>query len=140
MSKVRNVLFIMCDQFRADHLGCAGHPTLQTPNLDRLASRGVRFERAYVQSAVCGPSRMSYYTGRYMASHGATWNRVPLSIGKWTIADYLKPLGMQAVLAGKTHVLPDAEGLQRFGIEAGSALGALLREGGFRTQIGRAHV
>ncbi|HUN53314.1 MAG TPA: alkaline phosphatase family protein [Candidatus Sulfotelmatobacter sp.] len=132
MGKVRNVLFIMCDQFRADHLGCAGHPTLQTPHLDRLAARGVRFERAYVQSAVCGPSRMSYYTGRYMASHGATWNRVPLSIGEWTIADYLRPLGLDAVLAGKTHVLPDIEGLDRFGIEAGSALGALLREGGFR--------
>ena len=41
--------------------------------------RGVLFPRAYVQSGVCGPSRMSYYTGRYMFSHGATWNRVPLS-------------------------------------------------------------
>ncbi|HYM30713.1 MAG TPA: alkaline phosphatase family protein [Candidatus Cybelea sp.] len=132
MAKVRNVLFIMCDQFRADHLGCAGHPTLRTPNLDRLASRGVRFERAYVQSGVCGPSRMSYYTGRYMMSHGATWNRVPLSLAEWTIADYLRPARMDAVLAGKTHVLPDTEGMERLGIEAGSALGALLREGGFR--------
>lgn len=132
MGRARNVLFIMCDQFRADHLGSAGHPTLATPNLDGLAARGVRFDRAFVQSGVCGPSRMSFYTGRYMASHGATWNRVPLNVGEWTMADYLKPAGLQAVLAGKTHVLPDTAGLERFGIEAGSALGVLLREGGFR--------
>ena len=49
MSK-RNVLFIMCDQLRFDYLGCAGHRTLQTPNIDALAARGVRFTRAYVQS------------------------------------------------------------------------------------------
>ncbi len=55
----------MADQLRWDHLGCAGHPYLKTPNIDALARRGVRFDRAYVTSGVCGPSRMSYYTGRY---------------------------------------------------------------------------
>ena len=80
MGKVKNVLFIMCDQLRADHLSCAGHPHLKTPAIDALAARGVRFPRAYVQSGVCGPSRMSFYTGRYVSSHGATWNRVPLSL------------------------------------------------------------
>ena len=66
MGKAKNVLFIMCDQLRWDYLSCAGHPTLQTPNIDGLAKRGVRFTRAYVQSPICGPSRMSFYTGRYM--------------------------------------------------------------------------
>jgi arylsulfatase A-like enzyme len=131
MGKIRNVLFIMCDQMRADHMSCAGHPHLQTPALDALARRGVLFPNAFVQSAVCGPSRMSYYTGRYMFSHGATWNRVPLSVREKTIGDYLRPTGMTAALAGKTHVLPDAEGLERFGIEGGSALSALLQTGGF---------
>ncbi|WP_374443165.1 alkaline phosphatase family protein [Stella sp.] len=133
MAAVRNILFVMCDQLRADHLGVAGHPHLETPNLDALARRGVRFERAYVQSGVCGPSRMSFYTGRYMFSHGATWNRVPLSVRERTIGDHLRPSGMRVALAGKTHVLPDADGLQRYGIEAGSALDALLREGGFES-------
>ena len=132
MSKVRNVLFIMCDQLRADHLGRAGHPTLQTPNLDRLAAQGVRFENAFVQSGVCGPSRMSYYTGRYVLSHGATWNRVPLSVHEWTIGDYLKPAGLAAVLAGKTHMVPDTEAMERLDLNGGSALAALLRQGGFR--------
>ena len=72
----------MCDQLRWDYLSCAGHPTLKTPNIDALAARGVRFTRAYVQSPICGPSRMSFYTGRYMHSHGSTWNGVPLKVGE----------------------------------------------------------
>ena len=71
MGKVRNILFIMCDQLRWDYLSCAGHPRLATPHIDRLAAQGVRFANAFVQAPVCGPSRMSYYTGRYVASHGA---------------------------------------------------------------------
>ena len=101
MGKVKNVLFIMCDQLRADHLSCAGHPHLETPHIDGLARRGVLFPRAYVQSGVCGPSRMSYYTGRYMMSHGATWNRVPLSLREKTIGDYLRLAGLRVALAGQ---------------------------------------
>ena len=69
--RTKNILFIMCDQLRWDYLSCAGHPTLRTPNIDALAAKGVRFTRAYVQSPVCGASRMSFYTGRYVQSHGA---------------------------------------------------------------------
>ncbi len=74
MAKVRNFLFIMCDQLRADYLSCYGHPSLETPHIDALAARGVKFERAYCQSPICGPSRASTYTGRYMVSHGGTWS------------------------------------------------------------------
>ncbi|MBD3788673.1 MAG: sulfatase-like hydrolase/transferase, partial [Sphingomonadales bacterium] len=48
MAEIRNILFVMYDQLRYDYLGCAGHPTLKTPQFDRLAARGVRFSRAYV--------------------------------------------------------------------------------------------
>ncbi len=136
MSTVRNVLFIMADQLRWDHLGCTGHPYLTTPNLDALARRGVRFGNAFVNSGVCGPSRMSFYTGRYPVSHGATWNRVPLPVGELTLGDYLKHSGRTLALAGKTHVLPDTEGLQRLSIDGQSALGVLLAHGGF-TEIDR---
>ncbi len=131
MSAVRNVLFVMCDQLRRDFVSCYGSSPVPTPNIDRLAARGVRFDHAYVQSGVCGPSRMSYYTGRYVISHGATWNRVPLSAAERTLGDYLRAAGRAAGLAGKTHVLPDDEALARFGIEVESERGALLREGGF---------
>jgi arylsulfatase A-like enzyme len=127
----RNVLFIMADQFRFDHMGCAGHPFLKTPNLDRLAARGVRFTNAYVQSGICGPSRMSYYTGRYVSSHGATHNRVPLSLGEVTLGWHLRESGRRLVLAGKTHVLPDAHGMRRLALDGASELAVLLREGWF---------
>lgn len=126
-----NVLFIMADQLRWDHLACAGHPYLRTPNLDALARRGVRFTQAYVNSGVCGPSRMSYYTGRYPSSHGATWNRVPLSVGEVTLGEYLRPHGLQLALAGKTHVMADHAGLARLQLEGGSELHTLLTRGGF---------
>ena len=95
MGKVRNILFIMCDQLRWDYLSCSGHPALETPHIDGLAARGVSFRRAYVQSPICGPSRMSFYTGRYTFTHGATWNNVPLSVAEYTLGDYLEPLGIR---------------------------------------------
>src|SRR4029077_4508867 len=131
MNAVRNVLFVMCDQLRRDHVSCYGPSRVPTPNLERLATLGVRFDHAYVQSGVCGPARMSYYTGRYVSSHGATWNRVPLCAAEHTLGDYLRGAGRTAALAGKTHVLPDNEALARLGIEVESERGALLREGGF---------
>ncbi|MFO1325497.1 MAG: sulfatase-like hydrolase/transferase [Burkholderiales bacterium] len=130
MGAVRNVLFIMCDQLRRDHLSCYGG-RVPTPHIDALAARGVTFDHAYVQSGVCGPSRMSFYTGRYVSSHGATWNRVPLSIAEPTLGDHLRAAGLDVALAGKSHVMPDHAGLARFGIDADSAQGRRLRAGGF---------
>ena len=131
MSKVRNVLFIMADQLRADYLSCGGHPALETPNLDKLAAKGVMFDRAYVQSPVCGPSRMSFYTGRYAFNHGASWNFVPLPVGEATLGDYLRPHGVRTALVGKTHMRPDLDGMARLGIDPGSDLGVLVGECGF---------
>ncbi|MBX9758202.1 MAG: alkaline phosphatase family protein [Beijerinckiaceae bacterium] len=127
----KNVLFIMCDQLRWDYLSCAGHPFLKTPNIDALARRGVRFSRAYVQSPVCGSSRMSFYTGRYVSSHGASWNGFPLKVGEMTMGDYLRPFGLRTALVGKTHMEPDAEGMERLGIDPQSVIGVRLSECGF---------
>lgn len=126
-----NILFLMVDQLRFDYLGCTGHPTIRTPNIDALAARGVRFDRTYVQSPICGPSRMSTYTGRYTHSHGSTWNGVPLRVGEMTLGDHLRPLGMETVLCGKTHMAPDLEGLARLGIDPESTVGRRICECGF---------
>lgn len=131
MARVRNILFVMCDQLRWDYLSCYGHPTLKTPNIDALAKRGVRFTNAFVQSPVCGPSRMSFYTGRYVSSHRAFGNFVPLPIDERTLGDYLRTYGIRVAVDGKTHVEPNADGLERLGINPRSKMGKLLLEGGF---------
>ena len=130
-----NVLWIMVDQLRWDYLGCYGARHIDTPNLDWLASRGVRFTRAYVQSPICGPSRMSFYTGRYVRSHGSTWNGFPLRVGEPTLGDHLREIGVKCALVGKTHMIPDREGMNRLGIEPDSTIGALVSECGFEVYV-----
>ena len=126
-----NILFIMYDQLRFDYLSCSGHPHLDTPNFDRVAKMGVRFTQTYVQSPICGASRMCYYTGRYASSHGAQWNGFPLRVGEQTIGDHLRKLGMNSWIIGKTHMKADADGMARLGLAADSVIGARQSECGF---------
>lgn len=130
-----NVLWIMADQLRWDYLSCYGARHIDTPNIDRLASKSVRFNRAYVQSPICGPSRMSFYTGRYVRSHGATWNGFPLRIGEPTLGDHLREIGVTCSLVGKTHMRPDRDGMKRLGIAPESTIGALVSECGFEVFV-----
>lgn len=126
-----NVLWIMCDQLRWDYLSCSGHKTLHTPNIDALAAKGVLFNRAYVQSPFCGPSRMSSYTGRYCRSHGSTWNGFPLRVGEPTLGDHLRRIGVRAAIVGKTHMVPDRAGMEWLGIDPGGHIGVTIAECGF---------
>ncbi|MEO0703652.1 MAG: sulfatase-like hydrolase/transferase [Pseudomonadota bacterium] len=126
-----NILFVMYDQLRFDYLSCAGHPHLHTPNFDRVAAMGVRFSNAFVQSPICGASRMSFYTGRYVSSHGASWNGFPLRVGEQTMGDHLRRAGMDCWLIGKTHMKADAEGMDRLGLAPDSMIGARQAECGF---------
>jgi arylsulfatase A-like enzyme len=121
----------MCDQLRYDYLSCAGHPSLKTPNIDSLAARGVRFTNCYVQSTVCGPSRMSAYTGRYVRSHGSTQNGIPLRVGEPTLGDHLREIDVRCALIGKTHMVADQEGMDRLGIDPSSIIGVHVAQCGF---------
>ena len=126
-----NILFIMCDQLRADYLSCYGHPHLKTPNIDVLAAHGVRFNRAYCQAPLCGPSRASFYTGRYMSSHGVMANADPLKMGELTLGDYLRAARMTAVVVGKSEGSPNLVALERFQIDQSSTEGQQLANNGF---------
>lgn len=127
----KNILFIMCDQLRYDYLGCTGHPTIKTPNIDALAARGVNFTNTYCQAPTCGPSRASMYTGRYMSSNGTSVLHAPLRVGEMNIGDHLNPLGVRTALIGKSHIIPDVDGMQRLGIDPRSDQGVNLSEAGF---------
>lgn len=135
MRKTKNILFIMFDQLRWDYLSCAGHKTLETPHIDRLAAKGVRFTRTYVQSPICGSSRMSFYTGRYVHSHGAQFNGYPLKVGERTMGDHLRDTGMDCWLIGKTHMKADIAGLDRLGISHDGVIGTRVAECGFDVYI-----
>ena len=131
MPDKKNILFIMADQLRSDYLACNGHPTIKTPNIDALAAAGVNFTNTFCQSAVCGPSRMSFYTGRYMFTHGGTWNNIPVRVDEKMLGDYLRPYGYRVGIVGKTHFKPDRAGMKKLGISVDGDLGVLLGECGF---------
>ena len=97
----------------------------------RWQSAACGFPNAYVQSPICGPSRMSFYTGRYMRSHGSHWNGWPLRVGEPTLGDHLKKSGVRNVLVGKTHMTPDLEGMKMLGIAPDSIIGVHVAECGF---------
>ncbi len=70
MSNSPNILFIVADQHNAKVLGHKGHPDVQTPNLDRMAREGCRFDNAITQNPICTPSRVSFLSGQYPHNHG----------------------------------------------------------------------
>jgi choline-sulfatase len=99
----RNLLFIMSDEHSKRVLGCYGHPMIRTPNLDRLASGGVRFADAYCNSPICVPSRASFQTGRYVHDIRFWDNAIAYdgSVPSW--AHRLKAAGHRVDSIGKLH-------------------------------------
>ena len=97
------ILFIT-DQQRYDHLGCNGHPVLQTPNIDAIASEGVSYDRFYVASPVCMPNRSSLMTCRMPSSHGVRSLGVPLAHDNVTFVELMRAAGYDTALIGKSHL------------------------------------
>ncbi|MBD3240517.1 MAG: sulfatase-like hydrolase/transferase [Chitinivibrionales bacterium] len=113
MRKARpNILVILTDQQRKDSLGCYGNTVCRTPNLDRLARNGTRFERNYVANPICMPNRLSLFTGQHIHNHGL-WTNGLLLEPRRTVADHLADAGYQTASFGKIHFTP-------FGGDAGN--------------------
>jgi arylsulfatase A-like enzyme len=74
-----NILFILTDDQRSDTMGCAGNPIIKTPNVDRLARDGIRFDRAFVTTPICAASRASILTGTFERTHTYTFTKPPLA-------------------------------------------------------------
>ncbi len=90
-----NIVYIMADELGYFEPGYAGNPHLLTPNLDRLASEGIRFTQGLAGSAVCAPTRCCFLTGKHSGHTSVRLNGggTPLRAGEATIASILKPLG-----------------------------------------------
>ncbi|MYC64981.1 MAG: sulfatase [Acidobacteriia bacterium] len=101
------LIFIADDQGEGD-LSIYGHPTLRTPNIDRLAREGMRFDNAFLTISSCSPSRSSILTGRYPHSTGAEDLHMPLPADQTTMARRLRRENYYNVSVGKWH-LGDAE-------------------------------
>jgi len=117
-----NILIIQPDQHRADVMGCAGNEMAITPNLDKLASSGIRFRNAASASPVCSPFRASLQTGLYIHEHGVVENGITLKHELRTIAEIFSEKGYATGYIGKWHLegfLPE-ESVGGF-IEAGEA-------------------
>jgi arylsulfatase A-like enzyme len=99
-----NVLLILCDDLRWDALGCAGHPHLQTPHIDRLAAEGVRFRNAFCTTSLCSPSRASILSGLYAHTHGVRDNFTEFPARLSNLPAALQTAGYQTAYIGKWHM------------------------------------
>ena len=99
-----NVVFVFADQWRAQAVGCAGDPNVQTPHLDALARRSVSFTNAVSSCPVCSPYRASLLTGRYPLTHGVFLNDVWLNDQAVSLAQAYAGAGYDTAYIGKWHV------------------------------------
>jgi len=100
----------MPDQMRADCLGAAGNPVIQTPTLDRLCSEGVLFTNAFTVSPLCMPARASFVSGLYPHNHHMWANAGRLPAGDETFFHHLQKAGYYTAHVGKSHYYPQLSG------------------------------
>ncbi len=100
----RQVVLLMTDTTRKDMLGCYGNTRMKTPNLDRLAAEGIRYENAYTCQPVCGPARSAIFTGIFPHSSGMVTNSVPLGENVKTVGQRLRDHGITCGYIGKWHL------------------------------------
>ena len=101
-----NIVVIVADDAAYNELGCFGGKNARTPNIDRLAREGLKFNRAYSAMAMCSPFRAELYTGLYPMSNGVTWNHSEMLPGTKSVYDHLSELGYRVGNAGKRHSTP----------------------------------
>lgn len=101
-----NIIFLLSDDQRWNALGCMGDPSVQTPNIDRLAKQGVMFRNHFVTTSICCCSRASIFTGQYVSRHGVGDFRTPLSAAQWaeTYPAQLRQHGYRTGFIGKFGV------------------------------------
>ncbi|MEG1875536.1 MAG: sulfatase-like hydrolase/transferase [Angelakisella sp.] len=107
MKQRPNIIFYFSDQQRWDTLGCYGQKLPVTPNLDRLAREGAKFQNAFTCQPVCGPARACLQTGKYATQVGCHTNGISLPLQAHTLAQYFNEAGYDTAYVGKWHLASD---------------------------------
>ncbi len=101
-----NIIFYLADDQDKYDYGCYGNDKINTPAVDRLAKEGMLFENAFTGQSICAPSRSQLYTGNYPLKNGCFINHFRSKPDQKSVSAYLRDLGYEVILAGKSHVQP----------------------------------
>ena len=104
-----NIILIIGDDISWNDFGCYGHPSIKTPNIDKLATEGIKFTNAFLTASSCSPSRCSIITGRYPHNTGAAELHTPLPLDQIPFPFVLKETGYYTAAAGKWHLGKEAK-------------------------------
>jgi len=139
-----NVILIMTDDHTTQAMSCYGSRLIQTPNLDRIANEGMRFDNCYVSNSLCGPSRACVLTGKLSHINGFTDNSKTFDGNQMTFPKLLHQNGYQTGVVGKWHLTSDPQGFDYWSVLTGQGEyynpdfrenGKDIRENGYVTDI-----
>ena len=114
-----NIIFIMSDDHAKEAVSCYGSKLLKTPNIDKLAEEGIRFDDAFVTNSICGPSRAVFLTGKFSHKNGFKSNFDEFDGSQATLAKYLQANGYFTSIVGKWHLKSEPQGFDDFDILIG---------------------
>ncbi|MFM2179800.1 MAG: hypothetical protein RL015_3898 [Verrucomicrobiota bacterium] len=119
-----NIVFFFCDDLASQAISAYGHKLklLDTPNMDRLAREGMKFQRCLVPNSICGPSRAVIQTGKYSHANGFIDNRSRFDSSQQTMPKLLQKAGYQTAVIGKWHLVSDPVGFDHWHILPGQGL------------------
>ena len=120
MKKVRpNIIFIMSDDHAERAISCYNDSLIQTPNIDRIASEGVRFQNSFVTNSICGPSRATLLTGKYSHLNGMLDHSCTFDGSQLTFPKLLQKAGYHTSIVGKWHLKTEPTGFDYWNILKG---------------------